>query len=221
MPSVQRQKNCVDPREKMTLVAPTKFRVPLKPPSGGGLMSDHVIPLPSRLERAAIKIKKAISTRNDPIQDWIDANIELAEALIEARHEFGDNDAAFGAWCRYNGLTKDVLGKSERVALIDMGANPQRMREVLQKTERRSIPLIYKHEWAFPKAGKGPSNLKEHAKPISRKSPRKQPEIIKAAEATADVQVGERGVVEWGSLFVYSVLAYWLISFIVYWCISL
>ena len=172
------------------------------------------------MERAAIKIKKAISKRNGPIQDWIDANIELAEALIEARHEFGDNDAAFGAWCRYSGLTKDVLAKNERGALTDMGANPQKMRDVLQKTERRSIPLIYKHEWA-PKAGKGPSNLKEHAKPISRKLPRKQPEIIKAAEATAKVQVGERGVVEWGSLFVYSVLAYWLISFIVYWCISL
>ena len=194
----------------MTLLAPTKARVPLKPPNGGGVMSDHVIPLPSRLERAAIKIKKAISKRNGPIQDWIDANIELAEALIEARHEFGDNDAAFGAWCRYNGLTKDVLAKNERVALIDMGANPQKMREVLQKTERRSIPLIYKHEWAF-------------AKPIHRprKSSRKQPEIIKAAEAGAEVQVGERGVVECGSLFVYSVLAYWLISFIVYWCISL
>ena len=180
-------------------------------------MTDRVIPLPSRLERAAVNIKKTISKRNGPIQDWIDANIELAEALIEARHEFGDNDAAFGAWCRYNGLTKDVLGKSERVALIDMGANPQRKREVLQKTERRSIPLIYKHEWAFPKAGKALAIFKEHAKPISSKSPRKQSEIIKAAE----VQVGERGVVEWGSLFVYSVLAYWLISFIVYWCISL
>jgi hypothetical protein len=184
-------------------------------------MPDHVIPLPSRLERAAIKIKKAITKRNAPIQDWIDANIELAEALIEARHEFGDNDGAFEAWCRYNGFTKHVLGKSERVALIDMGANPQKMREVLQKTERRSIPLIYKHEWA--PAGKGPSSSKEHAKPIRRprKSPRKQPEIIKAAEPAPEVQVGERGVVEWGSLFVYSVLAYWLISFIVCWCISL
>jgi hypothetical protein len=187
------------------------------------IMTDHVILLPSRLERAAVKIKKAISKRNGPIQDWIDANIQLAEALIEARHEFGDNDAAFGVWCRYNGFTKDVLGKSERVALIDMAANPQKMREVLQKTERRSIPLIYKHEWTFFKVGKSPSNLKEHAKPIHRPrtSPRKQPEIIRVVEAAAEVQVGERGVVERGSLFVYSVLAYWLISFITYWIYSL
>jgi hypothetical protein len=187
------------------------------------IMTDRVIPLLSKLERAAIKIKKAISKRNGPIQDWIDANIELAEALIEARLNFGDNDAAFGVWCRYNGFTKDVLGKSERVALIDMGANPQKMREVLQKTERRSIPLIYKNEWAFSKAEKGPSNLKEHAKPIHRvrKPARKQPEIIKAAEVTAEVQVGERGIVEWGSLMVYSVLAYCLISFIAYWLYSL
>jgi hypothetical protein len=187
------------------------------------IMTDRVIPLLSKLERTAIKIKRAISKRNGPIQDWIDANIELAEALIEARHNFGDNDAAFGVWCRYNGFTKDVLGKSERVALIDMGANPQKMREVLQKTERRSIPLIYKNEWVFPKAGKGPSNLKEHAKPIRRlrKPARKQPEITKAAEAAAEVQVGERIVVEWGSLLVYSVLAYWLISFIAYWLYSL
>ena len=149
----------------MTPLAPTKFKVPLKPLDGGAIITDRVIPLPSRLERAAVKIKKAITKRNGSIQHWIDANIELAEALIEARHDFGDNDAAFGAWCRYSGLTKDVLAKNERVALIAMGANPQRMREVLQKTERRSIPLIYKHEWA-PKTGKGPSNVKEHAKPI-------------------------------------------------------
>jgi hypothetical protein len=217
-PSVQHQKICVDWRETMTPLAPTKFKVPLKPLDGGAIITDRVIPLPSRLERAAVKIKKAITKRNGSIQHWIDANIELAEALIEARHDFGDNDGAFGVRCRYNGFTKDVLGKSERAALIDMGTNPQKMREVLQKTQRRSIPLIYKHEWA-PKAGKGPSNLKEHTKPIHRlrKSPRKQPEIIKATE----VQVGERGVVEWGSLFVYSALAYCLISFIVYWCISL
>ena len=157
----------------MTLLAPTKVRVPLKPPNGGGVMSDHVIPLPSRLERAAIKIKKAISKRNGPIQDWIDANIELAEALIEARHEFGDNDAAFGAWCRYNGLTKDVLAKNERVALIDMGANPKKMREVLQKTERRSIPLIYKHEWAFSHPA---SNLRSSKLP--RPPPRCRSEYV-------------------------------------------
>ena len=117
-------------------------------------MTNRVVPLLSKLERAAIKIKKAISKRNELVQDWIEANIELAEALIEARYEFGDNDAAFGVWCRYNGLTKDVLGKSERMALIDMGANPQEMREVLQNTEQRSISLIYKNEWPFPKAGK-------------------------------------------------------------------
>jgi hypothetical protein len=206
----------------MTRLAPSKSKVPLKPLDGEGITTDRVISLPSRLERATVKIKKAITKRNGSIQDWIDANIELAEALIEARHDFGDNDGAFGAWCRYNGFTKDVLGKSERVALIDMGTNPQKMREVLQKTQRRSIPLIYKHEWA-PKPGKGLSNSKEHAKPIHRlrKSPRKQPEIIKATKAVAEVQVGERGVVGWGSLFVYSVLAYWIISFIVYWCISL
>jgi hypothetical protein len=206
----------------MTPLAPTQFKVPVKLPGGGTIMTDRVIPLPGRLERAAVKINKAITKRNGSIQHWIDANIELAEALIEARHDFGDNDGAFGVWCRYNGFTKDVLGKSERVALIDMGTNPQKMREVLQKTERRSIPLIYKHEWA-PNAGKGPSNFTEPAKPIHRlrKSPRKQPEIIKATEAVAEVQVGERGVVEWASLFVYSVLAYWLIRFIVYWCISL
>jgi hypothetical protein len=187
------------------------------------LMTNRVVPLLSKLERAAIKIKKAISKRNELVQDWIEANIELAEALIEARHEFGDNDAAFGVWCRYNGFTKDVLGKSERMALIDMGANPQEMREVLQNTEQRSIPLIYKNEWPFPKAGKGANNLKEHPKPAHRlrKSPRKQPETIKAAGAAGEVQVGERGVVEWGGLLVYSVLAYWLISFIAYWLYSL
>jgi hypothetical protein len=153
--------------------------------------------------------------------------------LIEARHDCGDNDTAFGVWCRHNGFTKDVLGKNERVALIDMGANPQKMREVLQKTERRSIPLIYKNEWACPNAGKGLKPFNNQAKNIHRlrKPHRKQPEFIKAAEAgknykeiAAEVHVGERAgrdVVEWGSLLVYSVLAYWLIGFIVYWLYSL
>ena len=160
-------------------------------------MTDRVIPLPSRLERAAVKIKKAISKRNGSIQDWIDANIELAEALIEARHEFGDNDAAFGAWCRYNGLTKDVLGKSERVALIDMGANPQRMREVLQKTERRSIPLIYKYEWAFPRKTYFPQVTPHNLR--SSKLPRPPPRCRSESVASSS------GVV-------YLFIVYWLIG---------
>jgi hypothetical protein len=223
----------VDWGETMTRLAPTKFRAALKSPTAGEIMTDRVIPLRSRLERAAIKINKAITKRNGSNQDWIHANIEMAEALIEARHDCGDNDTAFGVWCRHNGFTKDVLGKNERVALIDMGANPQKMREVLQKTERRSIPLIYKNEWACPNAGKGLKPFNNQAKNIHclRKPHRKQPEFIKAAEAgknykeiAAEVHVGERAVrdvVEWGSLLVYSVLAYWLISFIVYWLYSL
>ena len=119
----------------MTRLAPTKFRAALKNPTAGAIMTDRVIPLLSRLERAAIKINKVITKRNGSIQDWIDANIELAEALIEARHDCGDNDTAFGVWCRHNGFTKDVLGKNERVALIDMGANPQKMR-LSQRWER-------------------------------------------------------------------------------------
>ena len=75
------------------------------------IMTDRVIPLLSKLERAAIKIKGAIGKRNGPIQDWIDANIELAESLIEARHNFGDNDAAFGVWCRYNASPEMCWGK--------------------------------------------------------------------------------------------------------------
>jgi hypothetical protein len=65
--------------ETMTRLAPTKFRAALKSPTAGEIMADRVIPLLSRLERAAIKINKAITKRNGSIQDWIDANIEMAE----------------------------------------------------------------------------------------------------------------------------------------------
>ena len=208
----------------MTRLAPTKFRAALKSPTAGEIMTDRVIPLLSRLERAAIKINKAITKRNGSIQDWIDANIEMAEALIEARHDCGDNDTAFGVWCRHNGFTKDVLGKNERVALIDMGANPQKMREVLQKTERRSIPLIYKNEWACPNAGKGLKPFTASASHIANTLSSSKLQRPVRTTMRSPLHVGERAVrdvVEWGSLLVYSVLAYWLISFIVYWLYSL
>jgi hypothetical protein len=78
---------------------------------------------------------------------------------------------------------------------------------MLSKLERAAIKIKGAiDKWAFPK--KGLSNLKADAKPIHRRKPaRKQPEITKAAEAAAEVQIGERGVVEWASLLVYSVLA--------------
>jgi hypothetical protein len=193
------------------------------------IMTDRVVPLLTKLERAAIKIKKAISKRNGPIQDWIDGNIELSEALIEARHDFGDNDAAFDVWCRHNGFTKGVLGKHERRALIDMGANIPRMQDVLQKTERRSIELIYRQEWTLPNTRKRHEPLNNQEQPIRRprKLSPKQPKIVHAAgagknykEIAAEAPFGERAfrdVAEWGSLLVYSVLVYWLIRFIVYW----
>ena len=66
--------------------------------------------------------------------------------------------------------------------------------------------MAFSQSW---ESGKGANNLKEHSKPAHRlrQSPRKQPETIKAAGAAAEMQIGERGVVEWGGLLVYSVLA--------------
>ena len=66
--------------------------------------------------------------------------------------------------------------------------------------------MAFSQSW---ESGKGANNLKEHSKPAHRllRSPRKQPETIKAAGAAAEV--GERGVVEWGGLLVYRC---WLIG---------
>jgi hypothetical protein len=66
----------VDWGETMTRLAPTTFRAALKSPTAGEIMTDRVIPLLSRLARAAIKINKAITKRNGSSQDWINATID-------------------------------------------------------------------------------------------------------------------------------------------------
>jgi hypothetical protein len=114
-------------------------------------MMDNVHPLPSKLERLALKIKKALAKCTEIDTDWIEAKLETAEALFEASTEFAGKDKNFfGDWCKTNGFGEDVLNKDDRAAYVKMGTDLPRMREVLSKTTRRSIRLIGLYEWDPP-----------------------------------------------------------------------
>lgn len=69
--------------------------------------------------------------------------VDAAIALAEARDLIRDN-IGFGRWCDE---ARFRLNAHDRAALVAMGADPEQLSDVLRATERRSIQLIFKHEW--------------------------------------------------------------------------
>lgn len=106
----------------------------------------------TRAERKVIPIDegalRAIGRRIDEAWEneragWVDRSLALMAALREARERFPSNKS-FGAWLTENG--HDHWRKNTRAALIGLAADPQRARDLLTTTDRRSYELIWKDE---------------------------------------------------------------------------
>jgi hypothetical protein len=83
--------------------------------------------------------------------DWIEIKLELCRVLYAARKEFKDNKA-FSKW--FDKHLGASIGPNDRAAFISMGADMDRAREVFEKTDRKSIQLIYEKEFKEkPKLG--------------------------------------------------------------------
>lgn len=123
--------------------------------------NDNVVPMPNKLERKATNIKKLLGQQQSNRQEWIEMAIALAIEVLDARTEF-KKDIDFGNWCACNDLR---LNKNARAALVEMGADPIRMRAVLEKSQRTSFESIHRYDWKIPRV------------PKLRKPPQKLPSI--------------------------------------------
>jgi hypothetical protein len=115
---------------------------------------------PQGLEALTDQINDALARRERSKEEWVEATIELCECLAKARAKF-TNDKAFGAWFDASNID---LNKNERAAAIAMGGEIERAREVLEKTQRRSLELIHSKEFRVPSARKPPAPKKTNEK---------------------------------------------------------
>ena len=77
-------------------------------------------------------------------QEWIEGILQVAEALARAREQFPSNNA-FGDWLRTS--MHDHYGHQDRAALIHMGQDISRARNVLSGTDSHSLQLIWRNEF--------------------------------------------------------------------------
>jgi len=104
----------------------------------------------NELDELARRIRHDLDLRETSREDWIKATLDLSVALVEARDNFRA-DISFGHWCDENGFD---ISHQDRAAYIAFGRDIGRAREILEKTESRSIQRIHRLEFRFTSASK-------------------------------------------------------------------
>jgi hypothetical protein len=80
------------------------------------------------------------------VEDSVEGQLKMATALVGGRRQC-KSDQEFNRWCKANGFGGEVLNKNDRMALLHFGADLERARRVLEKSDRKSPRLIYENEW--------------------------------------------------------------------------
>ena len=109
--------------------------------------------LPQNIEDVVGEINALLDRDESNKADWIEIKLDLCRLLSTTRKLFKDNKA-FGKW--FDKHLGASIGVNERAAFIAMGADLDHAREVFEKTERKSIQLIFEKEFKDqPKIGRG------------------------------------------------------------------
>src|SRR5262245_14300904 len=108
-------------------------------------MIDNIIQMPTPMNVLADRIRNALERAERSRIEWIEATLDLATTLKEARDRFPSNEA-FAHWLVDSKLDADIIGHQTRAALINMAADLALARIVLQKTKRNSWQLIWQEE---------------------------------------------------------------------------
>ena len=98
----------------------------------------NIIPMPTPMNVLADRIRAALVRAEASHLEWIEATLDLAAMLKEARDRFPSN-ADFAHWLVDNEL--DVLGHQDRAALINMAGDLVLARIVLQETRRELVAI--------------------------------------------------------------------------------
>jgi hypothetical protein len=106
----------------------------------------------NKLPHLAGDIKSGLDLAKKGKQDRIKGLVDAAIALRDARL-LCKADVPFGQWCTDNEFGPDVLNAHDRVALIAMADDPERMRSLLTSSERQSARYIHQFEWSATNSG--------------------------------------------------------------------
>src|SRR5262249_39167785 len=91
-------------------------------------MTGNIVTMPTPLNVLADELRAAFDRRDQRRDEWIEATIDLAIVLGNARQYF-DSDRALGHWLLDNDLNR--LCDNDRATLISMAADPELFREIL------------------------------------------------------------------------------------------
>jgi len=91
-----------------------------------------------------VKIQNGLQQEAEGRKLWVKGTLELINILDDARNRFS-SDQAFGTWLNDSGYG-DRITRHDRTALLNMALHPERTREVLNQTHRRSWRLIWEEE---------------------------------------------------------------------------
>src|SRR5262245_62728775 len=108
-------------------------------------MTNNIIQMPTPMNVLADRIRDALAQADRSRIEWVEATLDLATTLKEARERFPSNEA-FAHWLVDSKLDADMMGHQTRAALINMAANLALARIVLQETNRNSWQLIWREE---------------------------------------------------------------------------
>ena len=125
----------------------------------------NVVQMLTKPEQIAKQIHTCIDNMHACEAQWVENAIRLCEEVAAAKAVY-PNTKAFGRW--WDGQNFD-MNENTRAALVAMGQDMDRAREILAVTERRSLELVYRKEFRL-------GNVPKSQKPAKQKSEKQKPE---------------------------------------------
>jgi hypothetical protein len=143
----------------------------------------------------AERYRNAYERSERSLADWIEATIEMAVTLREARDDHFNNHRAFSIWLAENDL--NFHNDHDRAALINMGRNVELTRIVLQETRSTSPQLIWRDEIqprSLASASKSrPEGIQSpESVPTAAPGPPKEPQVLPAQDPQPESNLPEQ-----------------------------
>jgi hypothetical protein len=141
----------------------------------------NVVQMQTKPEQIAKQIHACLANMRHCETEWVENAVRLCEEVAAAKAVY-PNTKQFGRW--WDGQDFD-MNADTRAALVAMGQDIEKAREVLAITERRSIERVYRHEFQLRRVPKSPKSDKPKSEK-KQKAEKKETKIGTAAKAIID-----------------------------------